>query len=369
MSVGKPSAKSIASCLLLGALLLPPTATAQPSGSTTPPADTTGEQPATSTPIGDAAGDTSAKAKPTPPMDEDTAKRIRADELAERGKALGRQERWQEALPLFQEAYLLKQSYDIAGNLGLVEAALKRWRDAAEHLSLGVRGFPSGGKASHREHLANKLKQAQTHVGAVVITVNMDGARVRVDGNDVGATPLPAEIYVDPGTHTISATLAGYRAPEQTLAATAGSSHEISLTLVAAPNQSPGKDAGSTEPESALPAWPIIVGAGLSAALFGVGIGLRVVGAGQKSDAEEAESAVGGRYDADVMSMYEDADGSLNASTGLFIAGGVAAAGTIVYSVLYATADEHDDEGRQAALRPRVIASPQFTGIILRGRF
>src|SRR4051794_17070681 len=63
----------------------------------------------------------------------DKAASDRADELMRKGNALGNKDQWGEAEPLFREAWSLKQSYDIGGNLGIAEATLGKSRDAAEH--------------------------------------------------------------------------------------------------------------------------------------------------------------------------------------------------------------------------------------------
>src|ERR1700678_2908811 len=73
--------------------------------------------------------------RPSTIIEQDRVAGDRADELFRSGNVLAKKDRWTEAEPLFREAWTLKRSYDIAGNLGIAEAALGRWCDAAEHLS------------------------------------------------------------------------------------------------------------------------------------------------------------------------------------------------------------------------------------------
>ena len=54
-----------------------------------------------------------ALAQPSP-----TDPGARADELARQGIELGKKHKWIEAEVLFREAWSVKQSFDIAGNLG-----------------------------------------------------------------------------------------------------------------------------------------------------------------------------------------------------------------------------------------------------------
>src|SRR4051812_2896716 len=93
----------------------------------------------------------SARAADPPASASDDAAGARADDLAHKGNDLALKLRWKEAEPLFQQAWALKHSYDIGGNLGLAELALGKYRDAAEHLSYALKTFPANGKGPHRE--------------------------------------------------------------------------------------------------------------------------------------------------------------------------------------------------------------------------
>ena len=76
-----------------------------------------------------ATGATSALAgSPTTFIVVDHAASDQADELLKRGLGLAKVDRWAEAEPLMRQAWELKRSYDIAGNLGIVEAARSEWR-------------------------------------------------------------------------------------------------------------------------------------------------------------------------------------------------------------------------------------------------
>src|SRR4051812_7384647 len=70
----------------------------------------------------------------------------KADELYRQGNEAYKQNRLKDAYGFYREAWNLKQSYDIAGNLGAVELAINLPRDAAEHLIHSLRQFPANGK-------------------------------------------------------------------------------------------------------------------------------------------------------------------------------------------------------------------------------
>jgi len=68
-----------------------------------------------------------------------------ADELFLKGKALLKEGKKQEALAAYREAWKLRKSYDVAGNLGSLEIDLGLFRDAAEHLSYALSHYAASG--------------------------------------------------------------------------------------------------------------------------------------------------------------------------------------------------------------------------------
>jgi hypothetical protein len=190
-----------------------------------------------------------------------------ADELTHRAVDSIKADRWAEAEDLLLRAWALKHSYDIAGNLGLAELGLRKWRLAAEHLSFALATFPANGKPAHRELLIEKFAAAREHVGAVTIEVDVPGADVLVDGKSVGMAPLAAPAFVDPGTHVIEARLAGRTPAREQATIAAGASTIVKLTLpltTPPPDRTPRIAVAATAGGLALVG--LAVGAGLTVA-------------------------------------------------------------------------------------------------------
>src|SRR6185503_10534547 len=118
--------------------------------------------------------------------------------------------RLEDAYRAYKAGYDLKKGYDLAGNLGNVELALGRPRDAAEHLSFCLKNFPATGTAKQLEFIRSRLAEARQKVGALSIQVSEGGAEVLVDGRSIGRSPLADEVFVDPGSRRIEARLNGH---------------------------------------------------------------------------------------------------------------------------------------------------------------
>jgi tetratricopeptide (TPR) repeat protein len=311
-----------------------------------------------------------ALAQPPPAVEAERAASDRADDLIKRGNAFAKNDRWSDAEPLYREAWSLKRSYDIAGNLGIAEAALGKNRDAAEHLTFALKSFPANGKAEHRKLLEATLTKARGEIAALAIDVSVGKAEVLVDGRRVGTAPLDGPVFVDPGPHVVEATLAGYTAARTQVDAQKGTAQDVALVLA------PGPPTGGQTPDAGGPRKPVIVA---GAALGGVGIILGAVFAGL-SDAKASD--VNAKHDAIVnmgavaacgaapsaacqalLSAKQDQAAFANAAAWSFIAGGAVGAATVIYAVAAPRA------AKRSGMRVVPLVAADGAGVVLRGEW
>jgi hypothetical protein len=151
--------------------------------------------------------------KPTKP------RKDKADRLFEKATAAFDEGKLEEARSMLKSAWKLKQNYEIAGNLGIVELKLGHARDAAEHLAFALQHFPATGTAKEREGLQKTFRQARGQVAGLKIHVNVDRAEVSINNQIVGQSPLPGEVFIEAGTVTVKARRDGFEAARQTVEA------------------------------------------------------------------------------------------------------------------------------------------------------
>jgi len=65
----------------------------------------------------------------------------------------------------------------------------------------------------------------------LLVTVNVDGAQVRIDDRNLGASPI-ARATMTPGRHTVTVTQAGYLSARRTVELSDGESARLDITLV-----------------------------------------------------------------------------------------------------------------------------------------
>jgi hypothetical protein len=292
----------------------------------------------------------------------------RADDLVKRALALGDKDRYAEGEPLLREAWGLKHSYDIAANLAIFEAELGKWRDAAEHMTFALKNFPTSGKREHRGLGEQMLSKALPHVTALTITTNVDKAQVLVDGRSAGTAPLADVVFVDPGPHVLTATLAGYQPAQARVDARKGASQDVALTLL--------KEAAP--PPTRRSVVPGAVLGGVAGAALVTGIGLFAAGRSKGASGTQLRDAIlsvhhscvmdAANYDArctDVENSSTAANTLQKVGVGLMAGAGVAAVGTVIYFVLPPSSAGATSSG----LRVSPLLSPSSGGLIFSGAF
>ncbi len=179
----------------------------------------------------------------------------RADALFQQGKAAAEAKDWQHAHQLLVQAWQLKQSYDIASNLGQVAFLLGKHAEAAQHVSFALRHFPATGDAEQKQKAQSLLDMARREVSSFKIHVSREEAEVLIDGGRQGvASNLPPELFVEPGEHTVTARFGSERV-QRDIDARAGQGYRIELVLGQPDTSAPAASPVRTAPGS-FPAEP-----------------------------------------------------------------------------------------------------------------
>ena len=107
------------------------------------------------------------------------------------------------ALVQYRAAYKLLPSFKIDFNIALTLAKMGRNPEAAR----AYERFLETGKGKSPKKMIRlakkKLRRLKKKIAVVTVSCNVEGAVVKVDGKEVGKTPLAAGIYLEPGKHRV----------------------------------------------------------------------------------------------------------------------------------------------------------------------
>src|SRR5262245_2290575 len=111
----------------------------------------------------------SASAQAAAPKDD-------VDRWFEEGVAAQKAGKLAEAEALFQKAWAVRKTWDIAGNLGMVEFKLGKLVEGAELVAFALANLPPSEGASTRDSLKNALDAARPEIGEIAVTCDVEGA-------------------------------------------------------------------------------------------------------------------------------------------------------------------------------------------------
>jgi hypothetical protein len=302
-------------------------------------------------------------------------------------------EKWVEALRLFERAWNLKPSYDIAGNLGQVALKLGLYTKAATYLDRCLHLFPATGSGAQRSQVESLFREASIHVAAVHVTPASSSGELVLDRVvELGSARDPVgTVYMNPGTHIVQIRENGKVVVEQSFLAVANASQQVHVgpvgdsTNASRPQTgaSSGVESIASQPSDSGRASesrsliPIVVGASISAASFIAAGALLSSAHNAVEDANHLRNQVTvctGNANPDQCKQLLDtlrrADSRTNWGYAMLGVGGVSLAATLVYGLWPLS---HGHSGKAGALHKHapvdIQASPANVLVTLSAKF
>jgi tetratricopeptide (TPR) repeat protein len=126
----------------------------------------------------------------------------------ERGNELAGNGAYETALAEFRQAYEKSPHFAVLYNVGLCHVALGRPVEAIDAFRKYLAEGRSEVPAARRDEVEAQIATLESRLAELTITTDRPGARVFVDGRELGQTPL-GPVRLDPGKHEVSASLEG----------------------------------------------------------------------------------------------------------------------------------------------------------------
>ncbi|KYF92952.1 hypothetical protein BE17_25690 [Sorangium cellulosum] len=179
-----------------------------------------------------------------------------------RGQRARNAGRWMEAYAAYKAAFETadpttsteRERAEIAGELGLCEVALHKYRDAAEHLAKSLEQREALPDALERRFEAGQ-REAVKRVATLVLSVDPPDAEVLIGGERIGKTARTYTLFFEPGKHVmVRARAPGHADAFQGFLGVVGAEHLMTMELPPRAAASSAKEASSaSETASATP--------------------------------------------------------------------------------------------------------------------
>ncbi|WP_437952872.1 PEGA domain-containing protein [Sorangium sp. So ce296] len=338
-------------------------------------------------------GGPAAKAEGKPSVDVQALIRV--------GDVARNQGRWERAEEAYYLAYKLGAGGRARCEWGMALLALRRHVDAAMAIDRCLED-PGAGTAAQRRSYTDGLERARREVGQIDFDLSHPGALVTIGGEVRGRDASKSGYtYVEPGTHTIRATLPGFLDAEQTVQVEKGKAIKVALRFVEEPKEAPAPARASIRPATPKeavakpplepPAQPAPPGPfdGMAGAQRLCGIGVTALGltgglvasvlAAQYAEEAERRAARLLRNNgnsrsicaspspenalacAEINDLYDAHEVGRDVATGFFIGAGVVAAATIGSFII------HGIERRRPPVRVAPVIAGDRAGVSVNG--
>ena len=268
------------------------------------------------------------------------------------------------ALDRFRRSYELVPSWQALNGIALVHQQQGLYVDALETYERMLSEWGPSLTTEQKERAQRRIAWLRARVSSIEVVATQKGARVEVDGDDLGLAPLRRTIRVLPGRHTVLATLDAHEPCTRPLILAAGANVTVEITL-----RRTMILVEKAHLERPLPAWTpwIPIGAGVIAAAAG-GV---LVWSGQRDyntvdDTLRADFGPG-PFPVDFTAsraLYDRAQAKNTAGISLAAAGTAAIVGGILFSLW-----NHPRTRLEKDRVPRVVEVPGGLGLGLEVAF
>jgi hypothetical protein len=162
-------------------------------------------------------GSAVAPAAAAPPDKPDAAAQAEAKKLFESGKKLLAEGSYREALAAFTAAKKIVPRESIQRNIAYCHRELKDFASAYEAYVELVDTFGPKMKKADLDSANAAIQDLKILSGSIRISVSEPGARVEINGREVGTTPFPKPIRVNVGTAKVAVAKAGFETIAKTV--------------------------------------------------------------------------------------------------------------------------------------------------------
>lgn len=149
----------------------------------------------------------------------------------ERGVNAYGEERWEEALSAFQEAYRVAPHPSVRVNMANCYVHLARPVEALGHFERFLVEIGDEGDPAQKREVRRQIEELRGQIGETFLRIEPEGATVTIDGHTTRRAPILDALKLSAGTHHIEVSMDGYATVERDFEVEGGERHELRVEL------------------------------------------------------------------------------------------------------------------------------------------
>jgi hypothetical protein len=292
--------------------------------------------------------------------------------------------KWEDARSLLRALFDESHTYDVAGSLGEVEYQMGRYGSSANYIAFAIANLPPHEKA---DRLRTVLHGLQALVGIVHLSLKGDGVDLFIDGEPVPLSRGAKDIYIDEGTHTLTARR-GNHSVDRVVQISSGAETTAAFEFPESDRQNDARlrratrlkepDSGPRREVETSRAKEVVVISGSALAVIGLGAG---IGFGLASNSAESDargtvktlprsacvSNPGSVACESAESAYDRQRRNATIANVGFAVGAIAAVATLGAVFLWPNDAQHDTNS--GGVRAAAVLAPGLLGLTVGGGF
>lgn len=163
--------------------------------------------------------------------------KAQAHERFDKGVNLFKEEDFEGALVEFMSAYQAAPHFAVHYNIGICLYKLHRYPEAQEEIQLYLEEGGDEVDPAKKKEVEKILVELENLVGQLVVTCDVAGAQLYVDGEPAGTFPLDGPLRLKVGEYKLRIEAEGYRTWSDKIMLPGGTSESIDVWLTALPEE------------------------------------------------------------------------------------------------------------------------------------
>ena len=181
-----------------------------------------------------------APAVAAPKKNEQTADQKEADRHFKAGVALYKELKYSEALAEFERAYEIAPHPLVLYNIAACHRELSHYGDAVKFYQRFLKEGEGKVPPARLKEAKTELDDVLARIARVTITIKGgEGAKILLDGAEVGTMPIDGPLIVPPGEHKFTVRAEGKQDAERSVRVASGDTVEVTLQLQDKPKEAP----------------------------------------------------------------------------------------------------------------------------------